>query len=594
MSATTLHRILWGVGGASNDLGAWRIRPWEIPAVGLPVRVGTALFLAARQTVLPADWEPQQGPLTWNLKDPAGILAAGRRHQFGFGEISPSGESISKGHREPVLAVCKTTDWEVLSHSAYYLPFAGGSPEVHPEAYSLYCDVLLLLTALDGGETILDRIAELGAGSTPFEDRWSWRSRLHLPAEAWESIHHVVRWSERPERDADADSVQLQEVLGRAGKPPIAPDDFLDERIDLQFDPSSDHEVARTVRRTGAADEDLPPELCLDESGLRERMRVRICQVSHWPEQPRQCFPRIGAKSAGKIMEQVASAFQSPTYTKPGSPPEVVVLPEVSIPQPEVRTLRDLVRHTGRASLAGLYWRVLPPAYRAGSTARTTIRWFVNEAELAMPMGHDDRGPTSLRWYRVRKPLPAHSETGLALHEHLRRPGECWRVLAGRRWYRFLHPRWGDFSIAICSDLIDAAPWRSLRGELLHLFVVAHNRDVDLYDSLTWVRAYENYVNLVAVNHGRYGGSALWTPRRKHDRELARLHGSGLFVVADIEVPVSDLLKAQLDGVSEAVCSSAAEWQGTTVATTRFKAPPPGFRRRAMRSRADRSGSEPP
>ena len=76
-----------------------------------------------------------------------------------------------------------------------------------------------------------------------------------------------------------------------------------------------------------------------------------------------------------------------------------------------------------------------------------------------------------------------------------------------------------------------------MRGELLHLFMVAFNKDVDLYDSLTWVRAYETYVNLVAVNHGHHGGSFLWTPRRSHGNELARLRGEGLFVVADCHHP---------------------------------------------------------
>ena len=582
MRSPTLHRLLWGVDAASADLAAWKIRPWEIPAVGLPVRVATTLFLAGRRMDPLPGWAPERGPLTWHLKDGARTLADGRRCQFGFGEVSSYRDTAPAQDREPGPVVRKTEEWEVAPHPAYYLPFVGGSSDVHPEAYSFYCDVLLLLTALDGGETILDGLAEHGAGSTPFEDRWSWRSRLHVPAVAWESIERVVRWAERPERDADTESALLVEVLETLGGTAIVPDDFLDERIDLRFDPFADHEVARTVRRTGSTDQDLPPQLRLGESGTRETMGVRICQVSHWPREPLRRFPGMDPKSARGIMEQVASAFQSPSHTESGRPPELVVLPEVSIPQPEVRTLRDLVKNTGRASLAGLYWRVLPPACRPGGGARATMRWFVNEAELAVPVGHDERGPTGLRWYRVRKPLPAHFETGLAASLGVRRSGESWRVLAGQRWYRFVHPRWGDFSIAICSDLIDAGPWRSLRGELLHLFVVAHTRDVDLYDSLTWVRAYENYVNLVAVNHGRYGGSALWTPRRQHGKELARLHGSGLFVIADVEVPVGDLLRAQLNGVPDAVYSAGAEWQGTKVPATEFKAPPPGFRRRAI------------
>ena len=179
--------------------------------------------------------------------------------------------------------------------------------------------------------------------------------------------------------------------------------------------------------------------------------------------------------------------------------PELVLFPELTIPREEVRTVRDLVASTGRASLAGLYWRELPPVYRAFGSTLAARRWFVNEAELVIPMDHGKHGPTSVRWYRVRKPIPAHIETGLAQELTARSQGTSWEILKGQRWYRFVHPQWGDFTIAICADLLDAGPWRSLRGELLHLFMVAFNEDVDLYDSLTWIRAYENYVNLVAV-----------------------------------------------------------------------------------------------
>ena len=145
-----------------------------------------------------------------------------------------------------------------------------------------------------------------------------------------------------------------------------------------------------------------------------------------------------------------------------------------------------------------------------------------------------------------------------------------------------MHPKWGDFTIAICSDLLDTAPWRSLRGELLHLFMVAFNKDVDLYESLTWVRAYENFVNVVTVNHGSLGGSFLWTPRRQHDREIARLRGSDLLLVADVDVPVTDLLEAQRNGVNKAVDAAACSWAGSQNDTTEFKAPPTGFARRAL------------
>ena len=156
-----------------------------------------------------------------------------------------------------------------------------------------------------------------------------------------------------------------------------------------------------------------------------------------------------------------------------------------------------------------------------------------------------------------------------------------WKMLRGQRWYRFVHPHWGDFTVAICADLIDSAPWRSFRGELLHLFMVAFNRNVDLFDSLTWVRAYETYVNVASVNHGKYGGSFVWTPRRSFGREVASLRGGELVVTADVELEVKDLLRSQRKGVKEAVRGSADDWRGKAKkpSTARFMAPPPGFER---------------
>ena len=203
----------------------------------------------------------------------------------------------------------------------------------------------------------------------------------------------------------------------------------------------------------------------------------------------------------------------------------------------------------------------------------------MNEAELVIPVGNRRPGPTGSRWFRVRKPLPAHVETGLAQALSQERPNTSWKILSGQRWHRFLHPQWGDFSVAICAELLDAAPWRSLRGELLHLFMVAFNRDVGLYEALTWVRAYETYVNLVAVNHGKCGGSFLWTPRRGHERELAQLRGNELFLLADVEVPIEQPASAQLNGVNEAVRIEECRWKSCPTRDTDPKAPPPGYQR---------------
>jgi len=527
--------------------------------------------------------------LTWQLLEGDPLLSIGRRYQFDYESASSAREAFSAQLSKSLPRVQKSTQWELPPHAAYFLPLvvAGGLISVNPTAYALYCDVLLLLTAMDGGEAILDRLAEAGVGLVPFEDRWSWRSRIHLPLEAWQQVERALRWSEAPCQDTAEIQSRLAQALVPWTTKALTLEDFAFERVDLRLETTSDAEIVRTVRPPDSTDGNLPDTLLLAPEALRDKLVVRIGQVSMGPKRDNIMarFPGMDPVVSNHVMEQVAAAFQSRNYGGHDHDPDLVLLPEVSIPQPEVQTVRDLVAHTGRASLAGLYWRVLPSVYPASRLTSPVRRWFVNEAELVIPVDHKDRGPNSTRWYRVRKPVPAHFETGLAQALTTNSlTGTSWRILKGHRWYRFVHPRWGDFTIAICSDLLDAAPWRSLRGELLHLFMVAFNKDVDLYDSLTWVRAYENYVNLVAVNHGSFGGSFLWTPRRNHGRELARLRGGRLFLLADVDIPVKELLEQQLSGVKDAI-DDAANWWGTGKHdSSKFKSPPPGFIRRAFKA----------
>ena len=579
MTPPTLHRLLWGP-DPENEIADWYVRTWEIPAVGLPARVAAFLFLAAQQADVPQDWDAR-GPLMWRLDGAGALLTSGRRSQFGFeGKQSLPVDAISVEQ----LQLQRSTEWELPPHAAYLLPFVVEDRQhVDRNGYVFYCDVLLLLTAMDGGEAILDRFIESGVGTIPFEDRWDWRSRVHLPNDVWTCIERAILWSKAPREDATQNRESLVGALESWRADNLTLDDFLLERVDILLESTNDAEMVRTIRPPHSSDTGLPQQLLLREAALRSKFLVRIGQIEAWPSKCQVVgrFPAVDVNSTNRIMEQVASAFQSPSHAHTVREPDLVLLPELAIPQPEVGTVRDLVAATGRASLAGLYWRELRPAYSACGSTSAARRWFVNEAELVVPVGHEDRGPTTVRWYRVRKPVPAHIETGLA-QELTGSRDTRWSMLKGQQWYRFVHPQWGDFTIAICADLLDPAPWRSLQGELLHLFMVAFNKDVDLYESLTWVRAYENYVNLVAVNHGRFGGSFLWTPRRSQGRELARLRGGRLFLVADVDVPVTELLNRQRSGVKEAVDAAACSWSGTSHPSSEFKSPPPEFERRAL------------
>jgi hypothetical protein len=185
------------------------------------------------------------------------------------------------------------------------------------------------------------------------------------------------------------------------------------------------------------------------------------------------------------------------------------------------------------------------------------------------------------RYFLVEKQVPASVERGLALALGEKVVSSKWRMLPGRRWYRFVHPEWGDFTVAICSDLLDSSPWVILRSKILHLFMCAYNKDVDLYEALTWVRAYENYVKVASVNHGDIGGSFAWTPRKGGRNELAKLHGGSLLLTADVRLPVKELWEQQVSGGHDAVLRAKEDWLSEhPPKKARFKSPPPDFRPR--------------
>lgn len=82
------------------------------------------------------------------------------------------------------------------------------------------------------------------------------------------------------------------------------------------------------------------------------------------------------------------------------------------------------------------------------------------------------------------------------------------------------------------------------------------------------------------VNHGEHGGSFVWTPKHNGQKELIKLRGTALNLVADVELPVKELMETQKSGVEEAILSGQNYWLGIKTENVKrgFKAPPPGYR----------------
>lgn len=584
----SLFELIWSV----RDRSGATFAPGSAPSVELPVRLALrmlreAIVAAGARTPFEAPPE-QRSPVTWLLTKQGERLLEARLEQiWSDSTSSPSGEA-----RIRLELSERTADWPMAPHPAFDLVIASGASR-GDDADVAWSMLLHFLVALTGDERWLDRLCAEWGFRIPLDESWNRRAAAPMPTQVWAHLDAVARHCLNLEGDRAMGQLGelrglIDHYLGTAAATEMRVNlaEFGWDRADVELTLGTG--PLDVPMGTGPLDgkaaplavEDLPPELA-----------VRLAQISSSTDWPGY-FARFGASGPGgaprserqMIMREVTSAFGEvdPLVIEHGP----VLLPEVSVPQEELVELQRLAGRARRAVLAGMLWRPAPMVVRGRSvrgskSGSSASRFLINEAKLITPVCRpgDPRFPI-FRTFTIRKPVPAVEEYGLC-EAVSAKSGVEWRMLRGRTWYRFVHPRWGDFTVAICSDLTDPGPWRSLDGQVLHLFLVSYNKDIELFEQLTWVRAFELHANVVGVNHGYYGGSFVWSPKHDHGKEVARLRGRSLSLLAEVQLPVRSLARHQSMGEQLARAKSKTGWEGAKGSPrSEFKAPRPDFRRR--------------
>lgn len=431
---------------------------------------------------------------------------------------------------------------------------------------------LLLLWLTSGSEYILNRLYEVVPWQPSLAERDYLRTSLLLPYTIWEFIDDGLSGE-------DKDNVDLK-VGGNLGKTSIVFDEAWPEKIwDI------DYSEQRSL---------------IDFYG--KHLNVRIVQVmnqldySKWLQGCREKANREISTNYTLDMHRLLSnevgekLHEIKTYAmqRIGDADQIAIFPEWSFPPNQLQDLRRFVEKTGVAILMGLLPRELPRAvpvtYEVG---RRGTRLLANEAVLIIPEPElaDTCGKRRSFIFKIRKPFASIAELGLILYLNCRSEDTHWAFSPGQAWYTFTYPRWGSFSVAICSDILDTYIWDWLRGRIQHLFVVAHNKDTDLFDQLSWARSYELFANIAIANHGCYGGSLVWTPKRSFHKRIFSTHGSKVSTSFAVKLPVESLVSAQCGGLSAAIEAEEGEWckrvgieiEEKECKKSEFKSPPQCF-----------------
>jgi hypothetical protein len=432
----------------------------------------------------------------------------------------------------------------------------------HELAFS-FNRALLLLWMISGSEYILDRLYEVAPWQPPLVERDFLRSNFLMPKCIWQFIDRGLCGEEYNLEDSDLIR-RVDKNIERISV--VFDDNLLTERDGVVWD-IEDNQVKKDVK-------------------LAKDLKVRIVQLKNELDYSKwlyQCknessdnlstdynfqIHRLMSVEVGERLHEI----KMHANLKNKEADQIAVFPEWSLPHNQVPVLKRFVEKTGIAILIGLLPSEVPRVVPVTSTVRKKgSRFLTNEAVLIIPepapqieikeRAESVRERRRSFVFRIRKPFASVAELGLIDFLNSYSEHTHWDFLPGQAWTIFSYPNWGRFSVAICSDIIDTYIWGWLRGRIQHLFVVAQNKDTDLFDQLSWARSYELFSNIAIANHGCFGGSLVWTPKHSFKKRIFSTHGSGVGTSFSIELPVSSLFDAQMTGLFKGIKREVNEWR---------------------------------
>lgn len=211
------------------------------------------------------------------------------------------------------------------------------------------------------------------------------------------------------------------------------------------------------------------------------------------------------------------------------SQPQIVVLPELSIPIGFVEDLKKITKKMGVVVIGGLDFVI-----------DETGKGVMNKAIITIPQNWPNPGfSKKVNTVYFGKTFFSYYEKELfeKCNFHSRPDPAMYILDAGE---------YGRIGVAICSDFFDIERFVIYKGRIHHMLVIAHNMDISSYYFLCEAIARLVYCNVVICNTGYYGGSIVYSPfKDAHRRTLYKHEGKELFTTQLIELPVEDLDQAQ-------------------------------------------------
>jgi hypothetical protein len=218
------------------------------------------------------------------------------------------------------------------------------------------------------------------------------------------------------------------------------------------------------------------------------------------------------------VLDKAARASRS-------NAPDVLVLPELSLPRRWFRTVANHVVKAGEYGLvAGLEY-----------IHHGTHPYVANQVFSVLP------GPfMSVAAWPWTKRLPAREEAHLL--SMLKSPVSFRPPTPNPIPRTVIHTGWGTFSVLICSELIETRRVADLLGRAQLVLCPAWNPDTASYDHLIQSAGFQLHAVIAIANNGHYSDCRAWAPRTERwERDLCRLIERDVDDVVYVDLPLASL-----------------------------------------------------
>ena len=239
--------------------------------------------------------------------------------------------------------------------------------------------------------------------------------------------------------------------------------------------------------------------------------------------------PRMSSSEDDRAWLEIRSSLRA--LHDGGEKPKFVLLPELSLPRTRMAEFVRLVGTLNAITIVGVDYFTddLNRVVRNQGMVIVPRNFFADRPSrncASIPFGKTDPAPKERR--------------------NLENLNPSWKFEGDFNVYVFDAEQFGRFGVSICWDFMDIERALMYRWQLQHLFVLAYNRDLEMFRSLARSLSRTVFCNVAVCNTGFYGGSIVVSPYRDDYRRTIYAHdGAQLFTTQVVKLPVRGLIRAQ-------------------------------------------------